>query len=67
MKLFEIRNGAYGNSCVRCYAWAENEQNATELFYEKNPHEFIEEIELLFDAEEVGEFITRLDDNGWWA
>jgi hypothetical protein len=65
MKLFEITNGAVGNSYVRCYVWTENEQTARDLFAQYNPHERIEEINLLFDSEE-GEFITRLDDNGWW-
>jgi hypothetical protein len=67
MKLFEITNGAMGNSYVRCYVWTENEQTARALFAQYNPHERIEEINLLFDSEEIGEFITRLDDDGFYS
>lgn len=35
MNLYEVTNGYVGNSYVRAYAWAENEEQALELAREK--------------------------------
>ena len=64
MKLFEITNGGLGYSYVRAYSWAENEQQAVELYKSTNPKSRIESIKELFDSSSPP-FCTKNNGDGF--
>ena len=68
MRLFEILTGWMGESFVRAYAWAPNEDTARRLFDERNqnPKYKIKEIRLLLDSATPA-FCTKASDSGWEA
>jgi hypothetical protein len=70
MNLYEVTTGAVGESYVRAYVWAEDDQQARRLFIEKNPDmdgRARLTWNLLIDASRDKPFSTRLSDEGWRA
>lgn len=71
MKLFEITNGAIGESYVRCYAWASTVEEAltlARLAYQKK-YQYMGElsdlqVDELFDGS-MPAFCTMPNDAGW--
>lgn len=64
MSLYEIHNGYTGESYVRAYAWAPNEEFAIALYSKRNPNQVVAGITKLFDETDVP-FCTPLSDNGY--
>lgn len=77
MKLYEVRNGFTGESYVRVYVWAPDEQMAREMASEafrkesdKRSSPYSEsywtnlEVEELFSASRL-RFVTKPSDAGW--
>lgn len=64
MTLFEIKNGYIGESDVRCYVWAPDQETAEKIYREQYPDHAVHEIRALFHSG-TATFITKLSDNGW--
>lgn len=62
--LFVITNGMYGESYVRCYAWAESEDHARQMYEAKHPGERIGDCDELFRFDDAA-FITEMSDCGF--
>jgi hypothetical protein len=62
MILFEILNMDVGDSYVRCYAWAHNQDEATRMAEEKGVD--VQQIIKLFESDSQP-FVTELSDVGW--
>lgn len=67
-RLFEITNGAIGESYVRVYAWADSEDRALELAHEQfllAGKSFVNLHAVRLFAEGMDEFCTAPSDCGW--
>lgn len=63
MQLYEATNGHIGESYVRCYVWAESEQEARDMIVRSRGTQWLH-VRKLFDANDAA-FITRATDHGW--